>query len=286
MRRKNKIFPEEIKFPQLNLKDGTRISSNDEILLVESLIYFNGDIHKVAKTLNVEEELVSRIFLKYNQQIMHCLKAGINEDKVNASLNESLDVLSKHVKEISRLQKTSASKLLNGNALGSVTKAIDRIIVLKQLSMSEIRQNYELLDKIIKAKTLEQVENGDLINGNDYKENQRTVIKLLEPDFNNQKLMSTEEYRNARAQSKPIMMHNIKTEETLTFPSAKEAAKYFNVSNFHIFTTRTTTTPWRGEWEITVYENSQGKTVARQIRMKTDAINKELKEQNIKVDNE
>jgi hypothetical protein len=88
------------------IPESGRLSTRQELLVSNTIILYGGDIVKTCKFLKLPQEMVSEIYLKYNQQINQALSKSINDAKANKAINESLDIMEKHIKEIKKKQKS------------------------------------------------------------------------------------------------------------------------------------------------------------------------------------
>jgi len=215
-RKKSKAAQVGLKFAPIILSDDGRLSSDQELLIVQDIIFNNSNLKQVERDFKIKKELVSEVYLKYYIQIERSLKNSIKENELNKAINDSVSILQKHTNELKKIQNNSQNKYLNSTSLTSVTRSLDRLITLKNASTSEYKEISNISDKINKQKTLEKIEKGEIETSDDYLENQNTVLELLK---NN---------------SKKIKITNTDTGEVFKFKSIRAAGNYLQTDPSYI----------------------------------------------------
>ena len=141
---------------------------------------YQGSIKKTSNFLNLTEECVSEVYLKYSSQINQALKKELNEDKMNQAINESIDIMEGHMKEIKKAQKQSQTKYLRDRTLQSCLQTVDRLAKVKEATNDAYYKCLAgLNDSILKTKLAEKAEEGIDFDNGIYAKNQKTVADLI-----------------------------------------------------------------------------------------------------------
>lgn len=163
---------------EIKVPESGRLSSRQEMMVANSIILFKGDISKASKFLKIDPGITSEVYLKYNQNINQALAKAIDDDKANKAINDSLEIMQKHIKGIKKLQGKGT---LYASSLDSCLSTVDRLVKIKDASSNSFfRCVSGLGDSIVKSKMAEKVEEGMDFGGSDYRENQATVASLIE----------------------------------------------------------------------------------------------------------
>ena len=167
----------------INLPDNGRMTSRQELLISNTIILFKGDIKKTSKFLGIGEEPVSEVYLKYSSQISNALMKELNENKMNQAINESLDIMETHIKELKKKQKANPSNSIYGGDLNSCLLTVDRLVKVKTAqSDSYYKCLSGLNDSVIRSKLAEKAEEGIEFDNGIYAKNQKTVCDMLSMD--------------------------------------------------------------------------------------------------------
>lgn len=164
----------------LVLADNGRLTSRQEIITANTIIMYKGDIKKTCKFLNLPQETVSEVYIKYSSTINQALAKNLNDDKMNKAINESIDIMEGHIKEIKKAQGNSSSKVLNSRAMDAFLPTVDRLVKVKDASTDAYFKCLSTLNEsVMKAKLTEKTEEGLDYDNGIYGRNQKAVVDLL-----------------------------------------------------------------------------------------------------------
>lgn len=189
-----------------------RLNSNVEVILVNGIIAFNGDLKKTAKHFNIDISLVNITYVKYYSNILKIIDINKRNDKTQSTIDNIVSLYYGHVDEIKRsVDANTQTKILSEKLINNLNRICDRAIELKENANKQFEVTVNRLnDQIIKFKQLEVIENGKLEDIGDYLENQNSVLE---------KLSSVGGYDNYASNKKHVEALDLETGKVEVFPT-------------------------------------------------------------------
>lgn len=198
----------------------TRLPTNIEQILVEAVVVFKGNCLQASKYFNVDIEVVNQVAIKYYTQIVQISQARDHSENTSSALGSGSEIIKKHVAELKERQKQANSKILNTDDVKNLSRLLDRAISIQDQSTKVISdQMNKLTDNLVKLKSVETKESGEITDPSEYNENQRSVFDLLA------------EQTAIATLGKKVSVVNLETNEIINFNSLKEISEYFGGLN-------------------------------------------------------
>lgn len=223
------------KLPRLNLSqyDTERLDSTIESIIVQGLVYFKGNIKRTAVHFNLSEETVTMIFIKYYATLDSMIENQEKDKRTEKSINTALKLYDNHIQSVETMM-TGRDGMLPDKMTKNINSILDRLVTVKENRARVYNKTVQNLnDTIVKMKQLEVLETGKVESDTDYKENQQTVLQMLQ------------DYQPLKT---PVRAINIHTKEERTFESITECANAFEMNHGYLCKKLDTGTPYKDEW--------------------------------------
>lgn len=215
-----------------------RIPGNIISIIKNALVIFEGNTKKVANHYNFPVEKVIAIFTENYLQLTQTIQSQTKSKELDAGINSAISLITDHVQA---LQSQKTNNLMTKGAIADVTRMTDRMISLKD----QFNKSYDTLvnkmsEQALKLRAIEVQEQGKIEDTAEYLENQNTVANMLSNYLENKK-------------EKKIILVNVKTYETKTFTSVREAEEFLGPSCInHLRDIAARKSPYKEEWLVNI----------------------------------
>lgn len=204
-----------------------RIPSSVISIIVQTLIFFEGNIKKVSSNLNLNEDKINEIFIQYYFQISEAIESKDKNSNITDTLNDAMKVYREHIGEIKKIQDKTDFKMLNTTNSTSLNRAVDRVInLLKENTSKYERVNANLISQIQRQSQTTLMESGKIESNGDFDENRATFANAV---FEKADLSTYIKPSNGLA--KPVVVYDNVTEKERTFSSGVEARAFLGMTS-------------------------------------------------------
>ena len=219
----------KIKIPKIDLSKycgQERLDSTVEQMILQCIIAFDCDINKVKKQFNITDDTVDKVFIKYFTQLNKIINSKNRNTDADDSLETVLKLYHDHVDEVAKIVNSNQqTKLLSDRVVRNINTITDRLIEIKEQNSKAYDTTINKLnDQIVKLKTLEKMEHGEMQDNTEYHANSKTVAERM--------LEYAERYDNNKRR---CTVTNTANGDSKTFESITEAAKFFGSTPSHFY---------------------------------------------------
>ena len=215
------------KIPKIDLSnynDEERIPEAIEQVLLNGLIFFDCDAKKVAKYFNICEEKVNIVYIKWYSQLLRAITMKEKSEELDNAINTGIELMSDHLAEVKKTRDASNSKLMSQTLTRNVNSIVDRLVTIKENSSKTYDTvTNKLIDNIVKVKTIEKLEQGEIVNNSDYNDNTKSVSDRLNEYLS--------KYRN---NSKICKVEDMVTGDSKVFNTMSDAARALGTTPSHV----------------------------------------------------
>lgn len=216
--------------PKLDLsKYNTQdIPPNVVSIIKNALVVFDGNVNKVSKHYNLDQEKVSGIFLEHYLIITQIIESKMKSVELDNGIDNAILLITEHINE---LQSKKSNPVMRDSTVNAVNRMTDRMIALKK----EYNNTFDTLvnrmnDQSLKERSVKVLENGKPDNPEDYVQNIETVYSKL---------------KNCRRR---VRATNIKTQEILEFDTLRACADHFKTNPDYLRTKIHSKKLWQDYW--------------------------------------
>ena len=155
-----------------------RLPSQIETIVVNALIAFKADTKLVSRHYKLNREKVNEVYVKYYLNICKVLKSNLKGEVADEQLNDFLEISGKHIADVkARLNETGN---ISTGDIATLTKIIDRIVEIKDQATKNTDSIINRLnDTILRAKTIEKMESGELGDTSVSRDNQASFMDVV-----------------------------------------------------------------------------------------------------------
>lgn len=237
-----------IQFPKITKSEDGRFKSSDELLIVQGIQYFEGDIKATADAFGLTVDDVSKIYLKYMQHIDKGIRKGLNCAKLDRALNKSIDIMTDHINALRAQQLTSKTKMLSTAAMASFSKILNTMVTLRNSALEEWNSQQAFTDRLIKMKSLESIECGSIQQDDEYSKNQESLINMLKETGGARNMGIT---GKTGKRGLGMRLTNTTTDQVYEFETIKEAGDFVGISNaYNLCRYSKDNSLFRGIWKV------------------------------------
>lgn len=165
------------------LSNNSRLSADEEAVILSALVYFSGNSSRVARYYNCAPTVVDKVFNKYFLQLQELIK---NNNDNNQQLDQTIDTIIKMLyNHVQKLATATNDGILNSSATNNICRILDRLIKLQQFRDKQNSDNINAItNSINNYKDIDLKEHGELVDSSDYDANRSSVFDLLK-NYNN-----------------------------------------------------------------------------------------------------